>query len=109
MGIHTGNVVAGIIGSKVVRYDIFGQGVVVGSKINARGSAGNVTISEETRQLIISQPEVAREYNIEAFTRVDLKVINRSIMTYVVKKNDELSNKDMEDSHNSYGDDLLDE
>ena len=27
VGIHTGQVVAGIIGSKVVRYDIFGEGV----------------------------------------------------------------------------------
>lgn len=33
VGIHTGKVVAGIIGSKVVRYDIFGEGVVVGNKI----------------------------------------------------------------------------
>lgn len=67
-----------------------------------------MTISEETRQLIMSQPEVAREYNIESFGRVDLKAINRSIMTYVVKKNDELSSKDLEDSHNSYEDDFLD-
>lgn len=35
VGIHTGNVVAGIIGSKTVRYDIFGQGVLIGSKISA--------------------------------------------------------------------------
>ena len=28
IGIHTGKVVAGIIGSKVVRNDIFGQGVL---------------------------------------------------------------------------------
>ena len=31
-------------------------------------------------------------------------------MTYIVKKNDELSNKDLDDdSHNSYDDDLLDD
>ena len=35
VGIHTGNVVAGIISSKTVRYDIFGQGVLIGSKISA--------------------------------------------------------------------------
>lgn len=33
VGIHTGRVVAGIIGSRVVRYDIFGEGVVIGNKI----------------------------------------------------------------------------
>lgn len=33
VGIHTGKVIAGIIGSKVVRYDIFGEGVVIANKI----------------------------------------------------------------------------
>lgn len=109
VGIHTGHVVAGIIGSKVVRYDIFGQGVVIGNKINAVSPAGNVTVSEETRQLVMSQPEGARDYNFEPFEKVDLKMVNRSIMTYLVKKNEEASNKELEDSHNSYGDDLLDD
>lgn len=33
IGIHTGKVIAGIIGSKVVRYDIFGEGVLITNKI----------------------------------------------------------------------------
>ena len=33
VGIHTGNIVAGIIGSKLVRYDIFGEGVMVAKQI----------------------------------------------------------------------------
>jgi len=33
VGIHTGRVFAGIIGSKVVRYDIFGQGVLICNKV----------------------------------------------------------------------------
>jgi class 3 adenylate cyclase len=49
IGIHTGKVVAGIIGSKVVRYDIFGEGVVIGNKIVQASNPGNVTISEETK------------------------------------------------------------
>jgi class 3 adenylate cyclase len=109
IGIHTGKVVAGIIGSKVVRYDIFGEGVFIGHKIVQAGLSGKVTISEETKQLIMSQPEVAREYNIEPFKRVDLKMISRSIMSHTIVKNEELSHKDVEDSRNSYGDDLLDD
>jgi hypothetical protein len=57
----------------------------------------------------MSQPEVAREYNIEPFKRVDLKMIGRSIMSHIIVKNEELSYKDVEDSHNSYEDDLLDD
>ena len=33
IGIHTGKVFAGIIGSRVVRYDIFGEGVLIANKI----------------------------------------------------------------------------
>ena len=67
------------------------------------------TQQKETRQLVMSQPEGARDYNFEPFGKVDLKMVNRSIMTYLVKKNEEASNKELEDSHNSYGDDLLDD
>ena len=37
IGVHTGKVVAGIIGSKVVRYDIFGEGVLIGNKMEQSG------------------------------------------------------------------------
>lgn len=53
IGIHTGRVVAGIIGSKVVRYDIFGEGVFVTNKIEQNGVEGECCISEDTRNLLI--------------------------------------------------------
>jgi class 3 adenylate cyclase len=40
IGIHTGRVVAGIIGSKVVRYDIFGDGVLIANKMESNGIPG---------------------------------------------------------------------
>lgn len=40
IGIHTGKVVAGIIGSKVVRYDIFGEGVLIANKMESNGLPG---------------------------------------------------------------------
>lgn len=62
IGIHTGKVVAGIIGSKVVRYDIFGNGVLIANKMESNGVPGKVCISEDTKKLIISNPEYARDY-----------------------------------------------
>ena len=44
-GIHTGPVIAGIIGAKVVRYDIFGSGVMVTEKIEQESMPGKVCIS----------------------------------------------------------------
>jgi len=52
IGIHTGKVVAGIIGSKVVRYDIFGEGVLIANKMESNGLPGQVCVSEETRKLL---------------------------------------------------------
>jgi len=49
IGIHTGKVVAGIIGSKVVRYDIFGNGVLIANKMESNGIPGKVCISEDTK------------------------------------------------------------
>ena len=40
IGVHTGKVVAGIIGSKVVRYDIFGEGVLIANKMESNGIGG---------------------------------------------------------------------
>ena len=42
-------IVAGIIGSKVVRYDIFGEGVYIAKKMEQNGIAGKICISEETK------------------------------------------------------------
>ena len=53
IGIHTGKMVAGIIGSKVVRYDIFGEGVLIANKMESNGAPGRVVVSEETRKILL--------------------------------------------------------
>jgi class 3 adenylate cyclase len=54
IGIHTGKVFAGIIGSKVVRYDIFGDGVLIANKMESHGLPGKVCVSEDTRSILMS-------------------------------------------------------
>ena len=52
IGIHTGRIVGGIIGTKVVRYDIFGPDVLIANKMESNGQAGSVVISETTHELL---------------------------------------------------------
>ena len=52
IGIHTGKIVAGIIGSKVVRYDIFGEGVYITKKLEQKSEPGKICISEETKMIL---------------------------------------------------------
>ena len=40
IGVHTGRIVAGIIGTKIVRYDIFGSDVLIANKMESNGLAG---------------------------------------------------------------------
>ena len=57
IGIHTGKIVAGIIGTKIVRYDIFGSDVLIANKMESNGLAGKVVVSEETKKLLISNKD----------------------------------------------------
>lgn len=52
IGIHTGPVVAGIVGVKKFAYDIWGDTVNIASRMESSGEAGKVNISGTTYQLV---------------------------------------------------------
>jgi len=86
VGIHTGKIVAGIIGSKVVRYDIFGEGVIIAQAVETQGIIGKVCVSEDTRQLLLTQPDVAAEYTLTENKVLKIQGIERSIKSYSIEK-----------------------
>jgi len=52
IGIHTGPVVAGIIGVKKFAYDIWGDTVNIAARMETSGEAGKVNISGTTNELV---------------------------------------------------------
>jgi len=52
MGIHTGEVMAGVIGSKRFAYDIWGSTVNIASKMEESSQVGRINISGDTYQYI---------------------------------------------------------
>jgi class 3 adenylate cyclase len=52
IGIHTGPVVAGIVGVKKFQYDIWGDTVNTASRMESAGEPGKINISESTFELI---------------------------------------------------------
>jgi len=52
IGIHTGPIIAGVVGSKKFSYDIWGDSVNIASRMESSGEVGKVNVSESTYVLI---------------------------------------------------------
>lgn len=52
IGIHTGEVIAGVIGTKRIAYDIWGNSVNVAARMEQSGEIGRVNISGKTHEYI---------------------------------------------------------
>ncbi len=52
VGIHTGPVVAGIVGVKKFQYDIWGDTVNIAARMESTGEVGKVNISQSTYELL---------------------------------------------------------
>jgi len=61
VGIHTGPVVAGIVGVKKFQYDIWGDTVNTAARIESAGEAGKVNISQATHALLQDDPDFVFE------------------------------------------------
>ena len=52
IGIHTGPVVAGVIGRHKFSYDVWGDTVNVASRLEAHGVADRIQVSQEVREAL---------------------------------------------------------
>ena len=66
IGVHTGNVVAGIVGVKKFAYDIWGDTVNIASRMESSGEVGKVNISGATYQLVRDRFNCTHRGKIEA-------------------------------------------
>lgn len=66
IGIHTGPVVAGIVGTQKFAYDIWGDTVNIAARMESSGEVGKINISETTYALVKNQFSCTHRGKVEA-------------------------------------------
>ncbi|MFK8008746.1 MAG: adenylate/guanylate cyclase domain-containing protein [Saprospiraceae bacterium] len=79
IGLHTGPLVAGVVGSKKFAYDIWGDTVNIAARLEANGEVGKVNISSATYHLI------KEKYNCTSRGKVAVKNRGEVEMFFVDK------------------------
>ncbi|MFT4665086.1 MAG: adenylate cyclase [Polaribacter sp.] len=79
IGVHTGPVVAGVVGTKKFAYDIWGETVNIASRLEHNCEVGKVNISKETFE------EIRYLFDIESRGKIDAKNLGYIDMYHVNK------------------------
>ncbi|CAG9334460.1 unnamed protein product [Blepharisma stoltei] len=80
IGIHSGNVIGGVAGTKIVRYDIYGRDVLIANKCESNGIPGKIVVSEYAKNLLQKNPQCPYTFDVHK----EIVDRNKKITLYVL-------------------------
>lgn len=81
IGIHSGNIIGGVMGANKWQYDIWSKDVIIANKIESTGISGKIHITNATLDFL--HGEYAVEEGTEA-AKNDLFLIQNKIKTFLI-------------------------
>lgn len=82
-----GSSIAGIIGTDLVRFDIYGKDSVIANKMESNGVPGKINVSSATRQ-ILEKLETC-QYGFEEYKTVEMPDLGTETECFFVKYEEE--------------------
>lgn len=79
-----GNIIGGIVGTDIVRYDIYGNDVYIANKMESNGKPGMINVSEKTKKVI--EAHYQNKYELEFNKEVFLSNIGENINSFFIRK-----------------------
>jgi len=82
MGVHTGEIIGAIVGTNIVRYDVYGRDVLIAFKMEANSKPGFINVSQASMAFL--EEAAPGSYTYEANTTVDISAIGAKVPCYFV-------------------------
>jgi len=80
IGVHSGNIISGILGTNKWQYDVWSRDVVIANKMEQTGKPGKVHVTQQTLDLVN-----VSDYNFVPVERLDDEVLRKyEIRSYLI-------------------------
>lgn len=86
IGIHTGTIIGGIVGTDIIRFDLYGSDVLIANKMESNGQQDRIHISQSSKELL-DKVNKNRRYLFTPNGETEIKALNRKVGGYFVDKN----------------------